>query len=590
MTDILGTSVTRRRAMAGAAATGIAAVAAPAFAGPASAAEPAAGATVTPAQAAIKHVVFLMLENRSFDHLYGTLSGVRGFDDRSVARPDGGNIFAQYDPKLKTHELPFRLSQANDGQGDADLDHGWVAQHASYNGGANDNWIGAHRIADGDAKGPFTMGYYTRDDVPYHYALADAFTVCDNYFCSVLGPTYPNRLLWQMGTLDADGTGGGPLVTTDEAVFTDNSGQGVFDFKTYPEKLTAGGVTWKAYTDAASNHLLNMFPCLTQYEKATALPGTADFTNYQRGTMTSSQDQFLADANAVNPNDPSTCNLPQVSWIFPTAGQTEHPGDGAINMGPQYYGPLIAALMKSMAWKDTVLFITWDENDGYFDHVPPPTPPAGTAGEFLTASHPVFGTTTTSGDPTNGITGGITGPVGLGFRVPLLVISPFSRGGYVNSELFDHTSGLKLVETLFGVSPLPIMSQWRYDLVGDLTSTMDFTHPDLSVPDLTAAFAASQERMTPMGTETVPTPGVMPTQETTPTRPRRGPTPSFASTAPTASLPEVGAPAVLLVAGIAAATSAVAAKRIRSGGRNDAAHAGASLAPARSDTEEPTEA
>jgi len=574
MVDIERGSVTRRHLLSGAAAAGVATAAAPLLAGPAAAAEVAAGTTTATAQDAIKHIVFLMLENRSFDHLFGTLSGVRGFDDRSVTRPDGGSIFAQYDPVTEKYELPFRLSESNDGQGDADLSHNWGPQHISLNNGTNDNWIKAHRDADGPTKGPFTMAYFTRDDVPYHYALADTFTVCDNYFCSVLGPTYPNRLLWQMGSLDADAKGGGPLLTTDESVFTDNNGMGVFDYPTYPERLTAAGVTWQAYTDAGSNHLLNMFPAFTQYNKPAG--SAADMTNYTSGTQGTSQGGFLT---AVE-----TGTLPDVSWIFPTAQSTEHPGDGPINAGPQYYEPIITALMKSPSWANTVLLLTYDENDGYFDHVPPPGAPAGTPGEYLKG--PAFGSAASSTDPTTGKTtsakdpsDGISGPVGLGFRVPNLVISPFSRGGKVNSELFDHTSCLKLVETVFGVSPKGIVSDWRYNLVGDLTSTMDFSNPDTSAAPaaLAAAFAASQQMLTPMGTETVPADGVMPVQETTPVRPRIGPNPDFAQP-PASVMPEVATPALLVAAGLAAATGAIAARRIRAGGKGDATHAGAHLA------------
>lgn len=556
MPDPQHPSLTRRQLLRGAAVGGLGLVAAPLLSGTASATTAVPRATgPTLAQAAgmtgtltdIDHVVFLMLENRSFDHLFGTLSGVRGFDDRSITRPDGGNIFAQYDADTGRYELPFLLSAANNGQNTPSLSHNWGPQHRALNGGKNDNWIGAHRAADG-ANGIFTMGYYTRNELPYHYALADGFTVLDHYHCSVLGPTYPNRLMWEVGSLDPNGVGGGPLLTTDEAVFTNNNGQGVFSYETYPERLTKAGVTWRAYTDEASNHLLNMFPSFKQYEDKTALPGSMANKLYMNGSFTSSQDEFVLDAAANN--------LPQVSWIFPTAGNTEHPDDGTPNMGPEYYHPIITALMESASWPKTALFITWDENDGYFDHVPPPTAPAGTPLEFLT--HAAFGKTATS-DPAQGI----SGPVGLGFRVPTLVVSPFARGGFVSSEVFDHTSGLFFVERRWGVSLEGIISDWRRATVGDFTSTMDFTKPDLSVPPgLGPAFAASQQKVESTGTETVPQEQTMPVQEPG-ARPRRGPVPADAG--PPAVVPEVGRPAVLVGVGTAAALAAVAARRHRSG-------------------------
>ena len=330
--------LTRRTLIKGAAAGGVAAAAA-SMVGRADVAQ-AAVSQAALARTHIKHVVFLMMENRSFDHLFGTLSGVRGFDDRSVKRPDGGNIFAQWNPKTRRRELPYRLSESNNlPAGDADLSHNWGPQHISLNGGKNDNWIASHLAADGPT-GIYTMGYLTRADAPYHYAMADGFTVQDNYFCSVLGPTYPNRLMWQMGSIDPDGKGGGPLLTTDESVFTDNAGQGVFSFRTYPELLTKAGVTWRSYTEPASNHLLNMFPSFKQYNAG----GTSDPTNVANGTVGTTTGGFIADINAGT--------LPQVSWIFPTVQSTEHPGDGPINAGPQYYEPIITALMASPSWEN----------------------------------------------------------------------------------------------------------------------------------------------------------------------------------------------------------------------------------------------
>lgn len=121
-----------------------------------------------------------------------------------------------------------------------------------------------------------------------------------------------------------------------------------------------------------------------------------------------------------------------------------------------------------------MVFFTYDENGGFFDHVAPPTPPAGTPGEYL------------SGRPLPGPAAGMAGPIGLGFRVPTLVVSPFSRGGYVNSDVFDHTSLLRFLETRFGV-PVPNLTRWRRHAVGDLTSTLSLGQPDASIPTLPAA-------------------------------------------------------------------------------------------------------
>lgn len=578
--------ITRRRVLSGAAVAGAGVVAAPLLGGVAAAA-PALDPVTDPAEthslADVQHVVFLMMENRSFDHIFGTLSGVRGFDDRTITRPkratgDDGNIFAQYDAVTGKYELPFLLSDANDGQDTPDLSHEWTAQHLSLNGGTNDNWIAAHRAADGATAGPTTMGYYTRAELPYHYQLADTFTVCDTYFCSVLGPTYPNRMMWQMGSIDPLGLGGGPLLNTAEAIFTDSPTNGVFSKKyaTYPEALTAAGVTWKAWTEEGANHLYNMFPAFNAYSvgNSTSTTDKNAMTNYTNGSSDSSTEAFIAAAEAGT--------LPQVSWIFPSAGNSEHPALGP-NTGPSYYDHIIQSLVKSKSWNKTVLFFTYDENDGFFDHVPPPLPvrndpTVDTTLEFLGANTTPFGTTTKSTDTANTLTAGITGPVGLGFRVPTIVISPWSVGGYVNSEVLDHVSGLKFVAKRFGVPLDGIVSPWRLNVVGDMTSTLDFSKSRNTTPDLTkltTAYALSQKDLTNKpNAEVVPTTGTMPTQESTITypRPRVGPMPSYliAADAP-AALPEVGAPAMMVA--VALATSAVAATRIRRGGRSSVTNA-----------------
>ena len=137
----------------------------------------------------IEHVIVFMQENRSFDTYFGTLRGVRGFSDpTAITLSTGRPVWYQPDPKnVDGYELPFHQDTiATSAAAAVDLSHSWIAQHGSWHGGKMDNWLPAHRAADGDANAPFTMAYYTRADLPFHYALADAFTVCDNYFCSVM--------------------------------------------------------------------------------------------------------------------------------------------------------------------------------------------------------------------------------------------------------------------------------------------------------------------------------------------------------------------------------------------------------------------
>ena len=164
--------------------------------------------------------------------------------------------------------------------------------------------------------------------------------------------------------------------------------------------------------------------------------------------------------------------LPSVSWIIPPLAQCEHPA------APPAFGEFLVSQVLSTlvahpaVWAQTVLIICYDENGGFFDHVPPPAAAAGTAGEYLTAS------------PLPAAAGGITGPVGLGFRTPALVVSPFSRGGYRYSGALDHTSVLRLIEKRFGV-PVPNLSPWRRGAVGDFTGALALGRPpSTQVPSL----------------------------------------------------------------------------------------------------------
>jgi phospholipase C len=187
------------------------------------------------------NAVMLMQENRSFDHYFGTLSGVRGFSDpRPLRLPSGRPVFYQPDPTNPDgFLLPYRLnSLTTAAQAIPSMSHEWAVQHQALNGGAMDDWLPAHVASDGASVGPFTMGYFTREDIPFQYALADAFTICDSYHCSVLGPTGPNRHMWMAGTIDPNGLAGGPSLTT-------SAPNGAYSFTTYPERLEAAGVSWK---------------------------------------------------------------------------------------------------------------------------------------------------------------------------------------------------------------------------------------------------------------------------------------------------------------------------------------------------------
>jgi phospholipase C len=398
----------------------------------------------------IKHVVLLMQENRSFDHYFGTLSGVAGFSDpHAVKLSTGRSVFYQPDSQNPDgYTLPFHLdTNSTSAQSIPSTSHAWSVQHQALNGGANDSWLPAHRAADG-ANGPYTMGYHDRRDIPFHYALADAFTVCDHYHCSMLGPTWPNRMLWMTGTVDPNGLNGGPILDN-------NAPAGGYTWTTYAERLTAAGVSWKVYqqSDVDGKNMLQEF---AQFQNA-----PTSSTLYTSGMEFQPVGAFEYDAR----ND----NLATVSWILPSDVDSEHP-----NWTPAYGAAYIASKIDAIAanpevWAKTVFILSYDENDGLFDHVVPPLPPAGTPDEFVSLTSP-------GGTPGGGL------PIGGGFRVPCIIVSPWTAGGYVASEPFDHTSQLQFLEQVTGVAE-PNISAWRRRTFGDLTSAFRF-HSSAQAPVL----------------------------------------------------------------------------------------------------------
>jgi phospholipase C len=470
--------------------------------------EAASGSAGPASLSDIAHVVILMQENRSFDHYFGTMSGVRGFSDPEALRGVFGQSGYQpgRGPSLAGYLEPFRLSSdppLRDGQTTNDISHTWAAQHDSWNGGAMDKFVATHVSVDGAAHGPVTMGYYTRADLPFYYALADAFTVCDAYFSSVLGPTDSNRLMSMSATIDPAGTAGGPVVET----FGDRIAEyGKLTWETMPERLQAAGVSWKVYNDRLSELALSPLPYFKAFNNPFSVTG-AELVG--RG-LAPGLDDFGQDIRANK--------LPSVSWIMPPLAECEHPA-APPGYGEYFINSILSALVSNPAvWAQTVLFVTHDENGGFFDHVPPLTPPPGTEGEWLTGNLPAAA-------------GGINGPVGLGFRVPALVVSPFSRGGYVCSDRFDHTSLLRFIETRFGVE-VPNLSPWRRSVTGDLTSALALARPpDTSGPALPptslgpTALAEQAVLNSLAGTldlgidYPLPTANAMPAQETSPLRP-----------------------------------------------------------------------
>ncbi|MFF7726647.1 phosphocholine-specific phospholipase C [Streptomyces sp. NPDC008001] len=422
----------------------------------------------------VEHIVVLMQENRSFDHYFGTLRGVRGFGDpRPVTLPGGKPVWHQSDGTREV--LPYRPAAKDLGmQFIAGLNHDWQGGHKAWNQGRYDQWL--------PAKGTGTMAYLTREDIPFHYALADAFTVCDAYHCSFMGATDPNRYYLWTGHTGNDGKGGGPVLGNEEAGY---------GWTTYPERLEKAGVSWKVYQDQGDgldkaggwgwtgdayrgNYGDNSLLYFNTFRNAK--PGEPLYEKARTGTDVKKGGGYFDVLKA----DVKAGRLPQISWIAAPEAFSEHPNWPA-NYGAWYISQVLDALTANPeVWSKTALFITYDENDGYFDHVLPPFPPAdaGRGASTVDTSLDVF-----AGNAHYG-----AGPYGLGQRVPMLVVSPWSTGGFVCSEVFDHTSVIRFMERRFGVRE-PSISPWRRAICGDLTSAFDFSLQDtrpVSLPDTKA--------------------------------------------------------------------------------------------------------
>jgi phospholipase C len=474
----------------------------------------------------VEHIVILMQENRPFDHHFGTLFGVRGYADPRAVKiqlplkngtgTTPASVFLQ--PAGPANEAmgfsvpansvggpadgvevipPFRVNPGSVSPGLKNIGgtylpgtgHSWSGIHKAWNQGLYDKWA--------EIQGPVAMNYMTRDDVPYHAALADAFTVGDAYFCSVMGPTNPNRdYLWtgcignlsNLGPGGTDGKGAGPVTANGQSI----NGE-YFVWKTYPELLQENGISWKIYQDLAGNTFApdfgdgtgnafagNFGDTTVLYFKqyADSKPGSPLFDNACTGTQilntipgsNAKPKDWESWAEQLFDNfrdDVKNGTLPQVSWISAPAGYTEH-SDWPINYGAWYISKIFDILVSNPeVFSKTVFIINYDEADGSFDHIVPPSPPQTPANGASTVS--IENEIVTTSTP--------NGPIGLGQRVPLLLISPWSKGGYVTSQVFDHTSVIKFIEKRFGIME-PNISPWRRAITGDLTSAFDFANPD----------------------------------------------------------------------------------------------------------------
>lgn len=494
--------------------------------------------TGNPSIADIEHVIVFMQENRSFDHYFGMLPGVRGYGDPRPAPMPSGN-YAWYQPEglnpgsrgfsagvpqadwtkpadwyntdrnaQSTHYvLPFRLNQPGNVQYQymTDLNHSWKASQDTWRNW--DTWV--------PLKSRQSMGCLNAEDLPFYYQLANAFTVCDAYHCSIFSATDPNRFCLWSGTVPPpmnfpDNYGSCGYVSDIQCdINTDITaamhGQtpqarsaavaaGIADWKTYPETLTDNRITWKVYQeyDNYGDNYLQYFKNFRIDNDGKAINQSSDpyFQSlYGRGRVFAAAsgktgDALIAEfakdvAAGMEPDNPASGTvkpgLPRVSWIVAPAKFCEHPSSSPGD-GESFTARLLNVLVNDHpeVFQKTVFMLMYDENDGYFDHVPPPIPPISEHyGEMTLAD---AGAAENNGSV----------PVGLGPRVPMLIISPWTAGGKVHSQLSDHTSVLQFLEqwttakrlgtqgATHGSTLCTGISDWRRSVCSDLTEAFDF--------------------------------------------------------------------------------------------------------------------
>jgi phospholipase C len=453
---------------------------------------------------AIKHVVLLMQENRSFDHYFGDFPGARGFGDRNAVRlPTGHSVFSQpYQEKGRRHRVRPYLLPA-DGSEDTSTVHDWETGHQAWRDGWHDNWV--------TAKGLATMGYYDAQGVALYRELADTFTLCDAYHCSLMSETTSNRNYWFSG---GDFSPGNNRVVNAHAHDLEKGGtydEDGYDWDSYPQLLEKGGKSWKVYqpwdnfydnnlefhkqfkriyhkvlTTAGISDKWHSLFLLYEYllKRDQDKPGSDDTKRYladlakgaglteqenslyQRGLRrypaTDEGDKYRGFIEEFR-QDIRAGKLPEVSYLVAAEADTEHPGHPPGPGQEVVYQVLDAIASDQETWNSTVLLLSYDENDGLFDHMPPPVPDETHKSEEWWEGQ----------------------PLGLGLRVPMIAVSPWTAGGYVCSQVFDHTSQVQFLEKLLNVRQEK-MSKWRRTVAGDLMSVFDFSDSAAGRPEVPA--------------------------------------------------------------------------------------------------------
>jgi len=475
----------------------------------------------------VQHIVILMQENRSFDHYFGTMKGVRGFGDRfPIPLESGQRVFYQSDGKkiVPPYRAHKKKSNAAFVKG---TPHGFDDMQGAWNQGKYGFWP--------LFKTPYSMAYYTREEIPFQYALAESFTISDAYHCSAATCTDPNRvMLWSGSNFDPEKRAAGINCTDLDSEplnhrcrvrgkmpdpgysYYGNS----LKWDTIPDVLEKAGISWRIYQDPNNNWEGLMHGGLAFESFRTAKPGSPIYENGLKNWS-------LEDLTEHVKNN----TLPQVCWVLPSKADSEHPNaPSSPYRGADFTHSVLSALTSNPeVWSKTVFFLTFDENDGLFDHIPAPAVPSYNLDNTLAGKStldvagmyfhddpdaPPFRNPFEGGerryryqDKRDTITGDVR-PWGMGPRVPLYIVSPWSKGGWVDSQVADHTSVGQFIEQRFGVT-VPAISPWHRSVSSDLVSAFDFETPNDPVfPDMpdtsdhASLDAASRLLPTPAAPET----------------------------------------------------------------------------------------
>ncbi|HVB28590.1 MAG TPA: alkaline phosphatase family protein [Terriglobia bacterium] len=358
---------------------------------------PAGTRRIPPGLKKVKHIVWIIQENRSFDNYFGTYPGADGIQPGTCSPVLPGS---------KRCIAPFHMPKD---MPPCDLAHRWVIAHAAYDHGAMDGFVWAEGT-------PYTMGYYDQRDIPNYWNYAKHYTLCDRFFSSLMGASLPNHLY----TVAAQSGGVINNLFSIKEIEQVLGTPGGYNFATMVNLFTKANISWKYYeetqpvnpTGKKRDYLADPDP--KHYSLWNPLPGF-------KAIRDNPADMAHLVALKEYFQDLKKGSLPEVSWIVPMGRDSEHP-PASPSVGMWYVTRLVNALMQSPCWKDSVVFLTWDDYGGFFDHVPPP----------------------------------LVDAYGYGPRVPTLVISPFAKPGHISHRTYDFTSMLKFIEVRFGLGHLTV--------------------------------------------------------------------------------------------------------------------------------------